>query len=388
MLLVTTLCVPLFAQQASVHHAEDLIAKGSVNEAVDVLRLVLADEPENADAHLLLGTVLALQGARSESIEELKTAVRLRPDSAVAHERLGSALSRFVEMNLARQEFERATELDPNYAQAHVSLSLVLAQQGELDAAGAHLDRAIELQGNSAAAAYTHYFRSKVWAGENQVEKALAELDVAVGLRPDFAEAWSDLGGVRRIARDSEGAEKALAKSVALDPENALAQYRLGQVELENGRTGEAIQHLQIALQYAPDDRATLYNLMRGLRKAGRSAEAEVINDRFSKLLQAGHHASDVGFAASELNSEGIELEKSGDIESAVGRYKAALGLDPTGFGFRLNYALGLCRLGRWQEGAEELQMVLKVDPDNADARKALYIAADQVTKREHVQHR
>lgn len=37
-----------------------------------------------------------------------------------------------------------------------------------------------------------------------------------------------------------------------------------------------------------------------------------------------------------------------------------------------------LCRLGRWQDGIVELREVLRVDPDNSDSAKALYIATEQ----------
>ena len=65
-----------------------------------------------------------------------------------------------------------------------------------------------------------------------------------------------------------------------------------------------------------------------------------------------------------------------------MAKYRAALDLDPAGYGFRLNYALALCRLDRWQNGIAELREVLRVDPDNADAAKALYIAVDHVRQR------
>ena len=71
-------------------------------------------------------------------------------------------------------------------------------------------------------------------------------------------------------------------------------------------------------------------------------------------------------------------LEKSGDVRAALAKYRAALDLDPTVYVFRLNYALALCRLGRWQDGIVELREVLRVDPDNANAARALYIALDQ----------
>jgi tetratricopeptide (TPR) repeat protein len=371
------------AQNTPVKKAQQLLAKGSVPEATVLLRGTVTADPGNADAHLLLGTVLALQGLRDESLAELQTAVRLRPNSAVFRDRLGEVLSRFVENDAARREFEKALQLDPRLADAHVNLSLALAQQGELDGAAGHLDRAIELLGNSQGAARAHFLRAKIWAAQNQMEKADVELKCAVRLRPDFAEAWSDLGAVRRLERDYDGAEAALDKAVELDSQNPLTEYRLGQAELENGKTDAAVRHLKIAMEYTPDDRPTLYALMRALQKTGRDEEAEFIRERVAKQLDADRRASDVGFRATELNSEGIELEKSGDLAGAVSKYKEAVDLDPTGFGFRLNYALGLCRLRQWETAVDELQTVLKVDPNNADAQKALYIARDQIAQQQ-----
>jgi tetratricopeptide (TPR) repeat protein len=123
---------------------------------------------------------------------------------------------------------------------------------------------------------------------------------------------------------------------------------------------------------------ATLYNLMLALLKTGQLEEAKPIEVRMAELQHQSDRASEVGLAATGLNSEGVQLEKSGDIRAALAKYRAALDLDPTGFGFRLNYALALCRLGLWQDGVVELREVLRLDPDNADAAKAMYIAREQ----------
>ena len=121
---------------------------------------------------------------------------------------------------------------------------------------------------------------------------------------------------------------------------------------------------------------------MLALRKAGQVEQAKPIEKRIAELQQQSDRASEVGFAASGLNSEGIQLEKSGDVRGALAKYRAALDLDPTGYGFRLNYALALCRLGRWRDGIVELREVLRVDPDNAEAMKAFYIAIDKARVR------
>jgi tetratricopeptide (TPR) repeat protein len=378
-LIAVLLCSQLLAAgQSQLERARELVAKGSLKEAELKLRPIVATDPNNADARILLGTTLVLEGIRGESLEQLTEAVRLRPSSANAHNQLGMALSRFLDVKPAREEFEKALQLDPDLSEAHLNLSLILAQAGELGPAGEHLDRAIELQGNTRAAAYTHYIRAKVWAGQDQNEKSIAEFQKAVQLRPVYAAAWSDLGGMRRLALDHVGAVQALEKAVALKPDDALAHYRLGQLYLKEGRAQKAVGHLKHALSLAPDDRATLYNLMLALRKTGRLEEAKPIEERLAELQRQSNHASEVGIAATALNSEGVQLEKSGDTRAALAKYRAALDLDPTGFGFRLNYALALCRLGQWQDGEVELREVLRLDPDNADAARALYIATEQ----------
>jgi tetratricopeptide (TPR) repeat protein len=378
-LIAVLACSELLAQgQSSLERARELVSKGSFDKAEAMLRQTIAADPNNIDARVLLGTTLALRGVRGEAIEQLAEAVRLNPSSATAHNEFGMVLSRFVEVKAARQEFERSLELDPGLAEAHVNLSLVLAQAGELAAARDHLDRAIELQGNNPKAAYAHYLRARIWAAQDQIDKAIVELQRALHLRPDYAEAWSDLGGMRRLALDNAGAIGALQRAVALKPDDALAQYRLGQLYLQDGQAFKAVQHLKQALFYTPNDRATLYNLMLALRKAGRPEEARPIEKRMAELQHQSDRASEVGFAASDLNSEGIQLERLGDIRAALAKYRAALDLDPTGFGFRLNYALALCRLSRWRDGIVELREVLRLDPDNADAAKALYIAVDK----------
>jgi tetratricopeptide (TPR) repeat protein len=368
----------LRAEQTSLENAESLLSKGATAEAVVVLRQIVTDDPRNVDAHLLLGTALALIGERGESINQMAVAVQLRPDSARAHNQYGMVLSRFIEVKAAREEFEKALELDPRLAEAHVNLSLILAQAGEVISAGDHLDQAIKLQGDVRAAAYTHYLRAKIWGAQSQIDKSIDELEKSIQLRPEYAEAWSDLGGMRRLSLDSSGAVQALEKAVALNPHDSTAQYRLGQLYLQDGEAAKALDHLKVALLRDPSDVAILYSLDRALRKAGKLEEAKPIEKQLAELRAQSDRASTVALAASRLNDEGIAMEKSGDVRAALAKYRAALDLDPTGTGFQLNYGLALCRLGRWEDGIAELREVLRLDPDNHEAAKALYIAMDQ----------
>jgi len=67
--------------------------------------------------------------------------------------------------------------------------------------------------GNTPDAAHPRYLRAKIHTAQNEVEKAAAELKAAVALRPDFAEAWSDLGEARKTLLDDDGAFAAFERS-------------------------------------------------------------------------------------------------------------------------------------------------------------------------------
>ena len=119
----------------------------------------------------------------------------------------------------AQADFQKAVDLDPAFAQAHANLGLALLQNAQPDAAAGHLDRAIKIFGNTPDAAHPHYLRAKIYTERNEIEKAAAELQQAVALRPDFAEAWSDLGEARKNLLDDDGAFAAYQRSWSSKPE-------------------------------------------------------------------------------------------------------------------------------------------------------------------------
>lgn len=360
------------AQHAPLDQAWDLLAKGARMEAIRTLDRILKVDAGNADAHLMLGSILAEDGKRTESISQLKEAVRLLPQSAEARNALGEALAGFGDANPAREAFQKAVDLDPRFAQARVNLGLALLQSNEYLAAGEHLDRAIHLLGNTADAAYPHYLRAKVYTERNEVEKAAAELQRAVAVGPDFAEAWSDLGRARKRLLDDDAALSAFERSVELNAEDAIAQYRLGAEYLHEGKAHLAVPHLQKAFRLKPDDQSTLYSLQLALREDGQSQQAAELKQTLAELLRKRDKAAQDALSAVQLNNRGAALEKTGDLRGALQKYSAALEADPEHVGIRVNFAAALLRLGQWTQGISELREVLRRDPGNAVVQQAL----------------
>lgn len=273
----------LLAQRAPVERAWDLLRQGERKQAIGALYEIVKANPSDADTKLLLGSILAEDGDRTESIAQLTEAVRLRPQSAAAQNALGEALNGFGETKLARGPFERAVALDPGFAQAQQNLGMVLVEAGEFETAAKHLDLALKMIGATSHAAYPHYLRAKVYTEQNEPQKAAADLKEAVALRPDFAEAWSDLGQVLKAVLDDAGALAAFKRAVETGPDDAVAQYRLGAEYLHQGNPHLAVLHLQRALSLNPTDQSTLYSLQTALRQDGQVKQAAQVKEKISR---------------------------------------------------------------------------------------------------------
>ena len=368
------------SKHQDLQRARELLGKGSAGEAATLLQQIVERDSHNAEAQLLLGTALALVPQRSKAIAALRRALELRPDFAPGYNTLGMTLGRFGEPDAARQAFEKAVELDPRFAEAHVNLSLVLAQRREFLQAADHLEHAIAIQGRSAAAGYSHYLLGKVLNEQDQPQAAVKQFKRAVELRPNDAEAYLDLALTQRKLSESSDFMSALEKAVELAPNNSTARYQLGKEYLSRGMIEKSVEQLREAARLQPRDRAVLYSLDRALLGGGKTEEARLVEEKLNEILQSANELRVRTLEGTRLNNEGVELEKAGNLAAALEKYKGALDLDPLHGGYRRNLALGLCRLGKWEQGIAELREILKQHPDDEEATKALYIALEKAT--------
>jgi len=139
------------------------------------------------------------------------------------------------------------------------------------------------------------------------------------------------------------------------------------------------VEHLRKAYELNPKDQSTLNALQMALRQDGDVARANRVKQELAELLRERDRINQNKLAAVRLNNEGAALEKSGDLRAALAKYREASTLDPDHVGIRINYAVGLLRLGQWTEGLDELHTAFLRDPTNALLKSALKDALDQV---------
>jgi tetratricopeptide (TPR) repeat protein len=364
--------------QRDLSEASGLLERGAVDQAVALLRRTVQTNPESADAHMLMGSALALLPRRQEALAELGRAVELAPNSAVVHNTLGMALARFAEFGSARGEFEKAITLNPELMDPHMNLALLLAQRDESDAAAEQIARALRLCGMCVKASYLHYLEGKLYDKRGMPHDAVTAFEAAIRMDRNFADAYLELSSARLKLHDEPGAVQALEAAVRLAPSNAEARYRLGVEYLERDNAGGAAAQLREAYRLKPDDRGIVYNFARALRARGNAPEADEVFQKVADLLKQSSQASEQLLQTRDLNDEGVNLEKSGQVAAAIEKYRAALKIDPLLGPVRRNLALALCRQGRWDAGIAELRETLRLYPDDAETTRALYIALDQ----------
>ncbi len=98
------------------------------------------------------------------------------------------------------------------------------------------------------------YAEAQKMLGRRDVERAIAHLEQAVKLAPQFSAAWNNLGTISYQTRRFEEAEKHFRRSLEEDPEAFEPAVNLGGVLLTLEKTGEALKYNLYSVLMRPND--------------------------------------------------------------------------------------------------------------------------------------
>jgi tetratricopeptide (TPR) repeat protein len=142
-----------------------------------------------------------------------------------------------------------------------------------------------------------------------------------------------------------------------------MAHTNLGLLLMDDGRSDEAMEHLQKAFAIHPLKADAYNNLGLLLAHLGRTEEA-MADYRRALALNPDH--------ADAHNNLGILLARAGHRDEALAHYQRALALHPGHAEVHYNLGDLLGDLGRTGEAAAEYERALELDPTYADAHNNL----------------
>jgi len=233
--------------------ANSAVRERRFEEAIPILKTVLAGDPRNAFATLILGSAYMGQGSSREAIGQFRRYLELVPTSSYAHQWIAICHVRLGEREQALREADAALALDPKFTDARVLKAGVLASRGAHAAAVTVLREAIA---TDPAKPMLRLDLAKVLAEAGRRDEARAEFEAILKLEPTSVPALTGLGAVLAGQGDLAGAETTLRKALASEPAAAQARLNLAQVLDKAGRSAEAAAEYRVVAddEQAPPD--------------------------------------------------------------------------------------------------------------------------------------
>ena len=260
----------------------------------------------------------------------------------------------------------------------HYNLATALQKEGpgRLNDAITHFEEALRLKPDFAEAHSN--LGSALAAVPGRLDEAIAQYEEALRLQPDLAEAHNNLGNA--LSRTPGRLNQAIAQfqeALRLDPDYAEAHNNLGNAWMRvPGRLDEAIAQYEEALRLQPNYAEAHNNLGGALGKMpGRLNEAVVQYEEALRLRP--------NYAEAHNNLGGALGGMPGRLNDAIAHFQEALRLRPDFAEAHNNLGTAWLRTpGRLNDAVAEYQEALRINPDFAEAHNNLGNALSKVPGR------
>lgn len=204
--------------------AGDLFSQGRREEALELLRDLLAQQPRSSFAYQKLAYALRQTDRTEEAVEVLEQALENGVSDLALQALLGSYLIEVGDAAKAKGLLELLTETHPDYAEGHNYLGVAYNQLGRSADARREFERVIELDPSSAMA--RNNLGSLELRRGNRVG-AIDNFEAALELDPELSSANNGLGVANAQAGDMEAAIEYWRRAVELNPRHFDAMFNL-----------------------------------------------------------------------------------------------------------------------------------------------------------------
>ncbi len=256
----------------------DLYLKNSRwGDAATTLRRYIALRPADFTGRFNLGVAYDYAAKFDEALAQYGEAERLRAEDAATKNNVGRIYFKRDRLDEAVAKFGEALKIDPDFADARINLAIVLAAQKNWEASSAEWQTLANTSDKKRLAATDaeekKMFLSRLttaYSGlatndlaQNQPKEAAAQYKKLLALNPRDLEAKSGLGRAQYQAKDFAGAETTYREIIARDPKNASAYNDLGVVLEARKDRKAALEAYSQAVLLQPEHAEAKGNLTR-----------------------------------------------------------------------------------------------------------------------------
>ncbi|PYV17720.1 MAG: hypothetical protein DMG21_07550, partial [Acidobacteria bacterium] len=345
---------------------------GRVPEAIREAEDVLKVNPEDTDAHRLLGRIYVrnlgeAQPGKSaketldKALAEFESVTRLEPTDTESWVVLGRLYRMGNQSDKAEEAFKKGMTSDPESREALAGLAQLYSDQGEYDQAIDLLTKVPDVDSEPFLLGMLGYAYSQ----SREYERAIATYEKALERDPDNQEIHRAYAEALMGAGKSDAARNELKKGLSADPDDGQTYLRLAQLDRQEGRFDEARKELERARALMPDNLEVPFQQVLLESDTGNDERAIQMIETLLKTTER----PDGQYSLGEATNRAIFLERLGLIYRNDEKYEKAIGT------FRQILALGNSQAPR-AEGLiiETLRLDRKPQDAIAEADKAVQL--------------
>ena len=283
---------------------------GDFIQAQHYARAALKLDRDNVDALFISAACYLQQGEQQNAIEQFARVVALSPQDTEAHNELGNLMCARGELNTAIKHYQLALKYRPRFVDCRVNLADTLLQLENLDAA---IEQYRLVLGQQPHNARIHNRLGQVFARRRAVDEAMSCFELALEQNPLLLEARINMG-MLTLESDPRQAENWFKSVLDIDPGYTEGYYWLGVLFQTLGQFERAGNYLLQASRIDPEFAIAWYRLSQDRNFQPSDEQLETLAAQFRRRHENGDHGDETISLDYTL---GRFYEQRGNIEAA-----------------------------------------------------------------------
>ena len=266
----------MYEEEMAAYGRSDLVSK-----AIDEYRLALEADPTSAYLSSGLAELYARTGRIRDAVSEAQDILKRDPQNLEAHRLLGHIYLRSLGdmqqgsgsdsvLKLAIQQYEEIVKLDPNSVDDHIMLGRLYHADNQRDKGLQEEQTAVKLAPDSEEAVAT---LAMFYSEQGDTTKA-ADILSSIPEANRSAKLYLMLGGTYDQQKDYKKSIDAYQHAIALDRDNLDAIRGLADAYQNDGQTAKALQQYQVIADANPEDAGTYLRIAEIYRRQGKLDQA------------------------------------------------------------------------------------------------------------------
>ncbi len=285
----------LGCQSSTMTAAKLYIKQEQPQEAKKQLALVLQTEPENYEAHLLMGKLLGEEGrygemaehlAHAESDSKFQSEVEQTRRQFWAREYNAGVVHAQGEAPnyvMARHSFHNATIIDESALDAWRGLAQVYSQIDSIDAAIATCQKVVSADPEDEN---TFLVLGALYLKNDRLDEAIRALSQVAKINPENLNALTYLTIAQTQAEDYENAEANSLKIIELNPDDFRPHFNLGNLYWQQEKYTAAKRAYEQAVELIKKDYEDALAAARGANSQDALAAAQDVNAQVAEFKE------------------------------------------------------------------------------------------------------